>query len=797
MEKRLRVILAAWVGASLCLATKGTAGDLDLSFGTGGRVITTFPGGTQSASAVVIQPDGKIVAIGTATGFALARYDVTGTLDVTFGTGGLVTTDIGPSGEAFAAALQPDGKIVAAGRVAPAGYCCQFALARYDSNGSLDTSFGTGGLVITNIGGLNGASALAIQSDNKIVAAGSTGAALSEDFALARYNADGSLDPTFGTGGQVTTDFGGIDQPGDVAIRPDGKILVVGGGGPAHDFCLVLYGSNGMLETSFGAGGKVTTDFGGLDRAHAVRLQSDGKMVLAGTGAERFALARYDAQGGLDPTFGGNGKVTIQFTGDNIEAATDVAIQADGKIVASGWAFASFTQEFALARFEADGRPDVSLGDLGRVLTSFAGGDAAAGAMALQADGKIVTAGGGGPCTPHCEFTLARYLRLPTADLSCSNTDGVAAKIAGETVTYKIAIANSEPNAVVGAIVTDLLPPSISGATWQCALTGGGSCAPSGTGSINDSLTLLVGATATYTVTGTIDISATGTLVNTAAVAAPPGVTDLNAADNAATDTDVLVPAADLAISKTDGQARVEAGAPITYTITASNSGPRPVAAARVTDNVPSDITAVTWSCVATGGATCAGSGSGSIDDTANLPVGGALTYTLTGVVSPSAASPVTNTATVLVPPGLGVGDPYPANNNATDRDLLAGADYYTVAPCRIVDTRRSPDGPLAGPALVAGAARIFSIAGNCGIPLSASAVSVNVTITQATHAGDLRLYPAGAAAPLVSSLNWSPGQTRANSAVVKLSGEGLSVQCDQATGMAHLILDVNGYYSR
>jgi len=797
MEKRLGVGLTAAIGGLLCLSARGAAGDLDLTFGTGGKVITTFASGPRSASALLIQPDGKIIAVGGAGGFALARYEATGALDPTFGTGGLVATDIGPSGQAFAAALQTDGKIVAAGEVAPAGYCCQFALARYNANGSLDPAFGTGGVVTTSFGGLTQAFAVAIQDDGKIVVAGSTYSPSIGDVALARYNSNGSLDPTFGTGGQVTTDLGGTDGANDVVIRPDGRILVVGGGGPGHDFALVLSAPDGTLDSSFGTGGKVTTDFGGQDTAHAVRLQTDGKIVVVGTGAERFALARYGANGSLDPTFGGDGRVAIQFTGDNIESAEGIAIQADGKIVAAGWAFSSFTQGFALARFEADGSPDVSFGNLGRVFTAFAGGDAAVRAVALQTDGKIVAGGGAGPCTPLCEFALARYLRLPTADLLLTKTDGASEKIAGETVTYTIAVTNSEPNAVVGATVTDNLPPAITGATWTCAVSGGGSCAATGTGNITDSPTLLIGATATYTLTGTIDILATGTLVNAAAVATPAGVTELDAANNTATDTDMLVPAADLAISKTDGLSRVAAGAPTTYTIIASNSGPHPVAGAKVTDSVPPDITSVSWSCFGTGGATCAGTGSGSINDTVNLPVGGALTYTLSGIVSTSAAGLLTNTATVLVPPGLGVGDPYPANNSATDVDILAGADYYTVPPCRVVDTRMSPDGPLAGPALLAGETREFPLAGNCGIPPSASAVSVNVTVTQATDAGDLRLYPAGDAAPLVSSINWSPGQTRANSAIVKLSGEGLSVRCDQASGRVHLILDVNGYYAR
>jgi hypothetical protein len=147
--------------------------------------------------------------------------------------------------------------------------------------------------------------------------------------------------------------------------------------------------------------------------------------------------------------------------------------------------------------------------------------------------------------------------------------------------------------------------------------------------------------------------------------------------------------------------------------------------------------------------------------------------------------------------------------NNAsaqTDDPAVAGASnptvftvrgaFFTVTPCRIVDTRTTPNAPLAGPALVAGASRSFTLAGACGVPATAKAVSLNVTVTQPTGAGNLRLYPAGQAAPLVSTINWVAAQTRANNAVATLSATGgLAVQCDQASGTVHLILDVNGYF--
>ena len=794
-----RTGLATTVVALLALATSATAGDLDLTFGSDGKVITDLGSGTDAANAVAIQQDGKIVAVGRAgfpDAFAAVRYNLDGTLDPTFGIGGVATIDVGLFDEAFAVAIQSDGKIVAAGATAPSGFCCQFALARYNSDGSPDTSFGVGGVVTTSFGGLTEAFAVAIQADGKIVAAGSTFSPFISSFALARYNVDGSLDPGFGAGGLVTTDFGGVDAAGAVAIRADGRIVAVGGGGPSSDFALALYLSDGSLDSTFGTGGKVTTDFGSFDRANAVAIQTDGKIVVAGTGVERFALARYGSTGELDPSFDADGKVTTQFTGANIESANALVIQTDGKIVAAGSAFDG-PQSLAIARFETNGSPDISFGDLGRVMTGFAGGDAEARGIALQADGLIVAAGGGGPCTPHCEYVLARYLRLPTADLSCTKTDGVVQKIAGEPVTYTIVVSNSEPNAVVGATVTDGVPGAIFGATWTCAITGGGTCGPGGSGSISDTLTLLIGATATYTLTGTIDIQATGTLSNTAGVVPPSGVTDLDPANDSATDIDTLLPAADLGITKTDGLERVEPGTPITYTIVGSNAGPHPVSGATVADTIPAGITGATWTCVAAGGGSCTAAGSGSIHDTVNLPAGSSVTYALTGTVSLAATNPLINTATIAVPPGLGVGDPYPSNDSATDYDVLAGADYFTLAPCRVVDTRGPGTAPIGGPALQGQQTRVLAMAGHCGIPPTATALSVNLTVTQPATVGNIRLFPAGVAQPLIASINYAAAQTRANNAIVELNPGGeLAVFVAQPAGTTvHLIVDVTGYF--
>ena len=250
--------------------------------------------------------------------------------------------------------------------------------------GALDPTFGTSGEVTTDFGGSDSAQAVAIQSDGKIVAAGGTFSFPSGDFAVARYNVDGSLDPTFGSGGKVTTDFGGFDAASAVVIQPDGRIVAAGrsGGG---DFALARYNADGSLDPTFGSGGKVTTDFGGgFDAAFGVALQTDGKIIAVGQGASSFdfALARYNADGSLDPTFGSGGKVTTDFTG-GFEDAIAVAIQLDGRIVVTGQTFSGGFQKFALARYNADGSLDTSFGSGGIVTTNFGFDSAFGGALAI------------------------------------------------------------------------------------------------------------------------------------------------------------------------------------------------------------------------------------------------------------------------------------------------------------------------------------------------------------------------------------------------------------------------------
>ncbi|MEQ1862398.1 MAG: SdrD B-like domain-containing protein, partial [Chthoniobacteraceae bacterium] len=256
----------------------------------------------------------------------------------------------------------------------------------------------------------------------------------------------------------------------------------------------------------------------------------------------------------------------------------------------------------------------------------------------------------------------------PQGDLAITKTDGVTTAVPGGFVTYTITASNSGPSNVVGATVSDLFPAALTGVTWTSAGAGGGMGTASGSGDINDTVTLPVGGSVTYTVMAPISASASGSLSNTATITAPGGFTDLNGANDSATDTDTLTPQADLAITKTDGVTTAVPGGSVTYTITVSNSGLSDVIGATVSDTFPAALTA-TWTSVGAGGGTGTAAGAGNINDTVNLPVGGSVTYTVNALIAPSATGTLSNTATITAPGG--VTDANPGNNSATDTDTL------------------------------------------------------------------------------------------------------------------------------
>jgi uncharacterized delta-60 repeat protein len=380
------------------LARFTAKGRLDPTFGRGGKVLTEFGSfGRSTASALAIQRDGRLVAAGR-TGVsalydrvAVGRYTVRGSLDRSFGRGGKVLMNLGStkrvSAWARAVAIQADDKLVVAGGSGTVLCCGRFALGRYLASGIRDRSFGRDGKVVTRLSADGDAWALAIQRDGRIVAAGTALASQRDEFALARYTPRGRLDSSFGHDGTVQTGVGSWSQAKAVAIQRDGMI-VVGGRSGYSDFGLARYNVDGALDPNFGSGGEVVTNFGFVgsppgtsasdDEAEAIAIQADGKIVVAGFSDARgqygertgccisdFALARYLPDGHLDPQFGSGGKVLTHFVRNSYAQA--VQIQADGKIVAVGGS-ASY---FALARYTSSGSLDPTFGRGGKVLMHF------------------------------------------------------------------------------------------------------------------------------------------------------------------------------------------------------------------------------------------------------------------------------------------------------------------------------------------------------------------------------------------------------------------------------------------
>jgi uncharacterized delta-60 repeat protein len=400
------------------LTPSAYAQDLDLSFGVDGTVTTAFPD-TATAYSIAIQSDGKIVAVGTQNNnFALARYTTTGVLDTSFSGDGMVYFDWSGIDIAYSVAIQSDGKIVVAGTSSD-----YFSLARYTTAGLLDTSFSGDG-VSDRVGSPHGSAySVAIQSDGKIVVAGFSND--NNNFALARYTTAGVLDTSFDVDGIVTTDFGSVDGAYSVAIQSDGKIVVAGFSN--NDFALARYTTAGVLDTSFDGDGKVTSDLGGNDIGRSVVIQSDGKIVVVGeVSNNNYALARYTTAGLLDTSFSGDGMVTTDFGSRDV--AYSVAIQSDGKIVVAGVS----ANDFALVRYTTAGVLDTSFSGDGKVAQDFGQLDTAY-SIAIQSDGKIVVAGRG-----FSKFALVRFDQLlsPAFTLSSSSeSKTVNTAISGYTIS--------------------------------------------------------------------------------------------------------------------------------------------------------------------------------------------------------------------------------------------------------------------------------------------------------------------------------------------------------------------------
>ncbi len=446
------------IGLSVPLIGQTTM--LDNTFGTNGTVTAFIAGGDSDydeGQSVALQSDGKIVVAGWSTDsqaryeFAVARFDVDGALDNTFGTNGTARVPIAggnmDNDKAYSVAIQADGKIVLAGfspdTTGGTEYVA-FALARFNPNGTLDNTFGTNGTVRAFIGsGVDSSGfpiyaagySVAIQPNGKIVVAGNYVDIFSGyGFAVARFNPNGSLDNTFGTNGTVTFSISGesytLDYGRSVAIQTDGKIVTAGyslSSNGNNSFALARLDSNGSLDNTFGSAGKAGTFISGGgndDEGYSVAIQSDGKIVVAGfssdttsaLGNTAFAVARFNPNGTTDSTFGTNGTVRAYINGgDSIsDRAYSVAIQTDGKIVVGGSTSSSLVQSsFAIARFNSNGTMDSTFGTNGTTTTTFGTDvniDDAARGLDVQSDGKTVAAGYSQASFGATAFVVARYL---------------------------------------------------------------------------------------------------------------------------------------------------------------------------------------------------------------------------------------------------------------------------------------------------------------------------------------------------------------------------------------------------
>lgn len=340
--------------SDFAVATYNEKGSPDLDFGMQGIVVTDFAGSSDVVRAIATQPDGKIVVAGRSnvasggtiieySGFALARYRTDGSLDSNFGTNGKVTTFFDQEQytepPAVSLAIQKDGKLVlAGGEVIPDYHQTFVVLTRYHVDGSLDSSFGDGGKVMTDFGEDAWASSMVLQKDGKIVVAGTQTDYDTYNLILARYNIDGSLDKKFGDNGKLITKLGSQAEAASIAIPKDGKLIVAGTIDTIYNydlypnnFVLIRYAIDGKIDSTFGEDGIVITDFGGFDHASSMKIEESGKIVVAGSSntgnanAGDFALARYNPNGSLDSSFGENGKLTTDLGGNDDAAALSIS----------------------------------------------------------------------------------------------------------------------------------------------------------------------------------------------------------------------------------------------------------------------------------------------------------------------------------------------------------------------------------------------------------------------------------------------------------------------------------------
>ncbi len=399
-------------------SSRAQPGTLDATFGTNGVVLTQASGATNLVMALAIQSDGKVIAVGEGGGtMQVFRYNVNGSLDTTFnGTGRAEPT----AGTAHAVAIQPDGKIVVSGDNGPTANI-DMKVVRYNTNGTFDTTFDGDGVVTTAIGGgTDIGNALVIQPDGKIIVSGrsDTPPTFQTSYAIVRYNANGSIDTSFGNQGIIIPQLSGNSFARHMALQTDGKIVVVHNRvqSGVQKLVVLRYDSQGQSDPTFGVNGYVDTSVGIGHEFEAVELQTDGKIVVSCSGFTNatsydFWVIRFNTNGSLDDGFGTGGMVKTPIgAGGSLDQAKALAIQANGKIVVAGRAPNVPNSNFVTVRYNKNGALDTKWGNGGIVISELGGNADAINAVAIQKDGRIVVAGESDSLTPGTRwFALARY----------------------------------------------------------------------------------------------------------------------------------------------------------------------------------------------------------------------------------------------------------------------------------------------------------------------------------------------------------------------------------------------------
>lgn len=376
-------------------------GSLDLNFSSDGKVLTNVGSESDRPYCVKVQNDGKIVVVGSVaynafSDFLIMRYNSNGTLDLTFGLNGVIINSLSPSDDAAnSLAIQSDGKLVVGGKALINGSGQQIALVRYNSNGTIDNSFNSNGIVLVPSGTY--LSKMKIQNDGKILITGENrvNANLTELLVM-RFNIDGSLDNSFDGDGIVKTIIipNESNTGNDILVQNNGKIVVAGRAGNIAKIVLVRYNIDGTLDTTFASNGIfLHSAITSANHSKSVSLQSNGKIVIGGNenNGPKFLLERYNMNGSIDTTFGANG-VSITNFSPNAGLLQDMEILPDDKIVACG-TYISNNSSFLVARYYSDGSLDSTFGQNGWVETHFPNNNDQVSALTIQADSKIVVVG--------------------------------------------------------------------------------------------------------------------------------------------------------------------------------------------------------------------------------------------------------------------------------------------------------------------------------------------------------------------------------------------------------------------